>query len=460
MAWIIDNTGLTNTDFLPMPSENIPFPTAVWYVDENFKTAYTRRIAQLIPDFRKETNDDNQITVYDISTKQGEFNTNGIRILHPTSCKVTEELNGKYEAILEHPIDNDGVWQSIIELNIVKIGTQLFTIYKVVHSYEGSKGKLTAYMRHIFYQLNDRYIYKAHIEAKTVLEALNRIDAVTVKHEGTGLHEYTFGGFSNMPVNYSADLDACTPVEAIMGNKKTSLLSISGGELYRDNFYYSILQRKEDSKSNAFDIRVGLNLIGINREVDYSDFCTHLTGRDTFGNEFAVSYDSSTTIGRFAHHVTRSVTFRYNEPDPDKLARDTIDYFSTVYQPYVKYTMRIKDLRNNPDFAEFINHFKYNVGDTGKIFDERLGIYTEQKIIKRVVDGIKGEVIELTFGNNQRSLSRPSKFANDIITPSDTYMLSQLKEFETLLLGEWKYAKRKRWGEIKTMVWKNLKGET
>lgn len=458
--WVVQNGELTNDKFISsIPYSEKPFPLSLWRIDDNYKSLYHELLTSVIPIHDKETDDDGQIVVYDISTKQGGFRNNGLRILTPTSCKVTDELNGKYEAILEHPIDNDGVWQSIIELNIVKIGTQLFTIYKVVHSYEGSKGKLTAYMRHIFYQLNDRYIYKAHIEAKTVLEALNRIDAVTVKHEGTGLHEYTFGGFSNMPANYSVDLDACTPVEAIMGNKKTSLLSISGGELYRDNFYYSILQRKEDSRDNAFDLRVGLNLIGINREVDYSDFCTHLTGRDTFGNEFAVSYDPASALGRMAHHVTRSVTFRYDKPDSDRLAKDTVDYFSTIYMPYIKYTVRVKDLRNNPDFKGFNNNFRYNVGDTGKIYDERLKLITEQKIIKRVIDGIKDEIIELTFGNNQRSLTRPSKYANEVVTSNDRYMLNQIKQVEDMMLGEWKFTKRKKWGEVKLYTWKKLKGE-
>jgi hypothetical protein len=88
-----------------------------------------------------------------------------------------------------------------------------------------------------------------------------------------------------------------------------------------------------------------------------------------------------------------------------------------------------------------------------------LKLITEQKIIKRVIDGIKGEIIELTFGNNQRSLTRPSKYANEVVTSNDRYMLNQIKQIEDMMLGEWKFTKRKKWGEVKLYTWKKLKGE-
>ena len=39
-----------------------------------------------------------------------DFSTNGAGTLTPSSCTVTETLNGGYEVTLEHPIDEAGKW--------------------------------------------------------------------------------------------------------------------------------------------------------------------------------------------------------------------------------------------------------------------------------------------------------------------------------------------------------------
>ena len=44
-----------------------------------------------------------------------DFSTNGNGALSPISATVTETLNGEYELQLEHPIDENGKWQRLIE---------------------------------------------------------------------------------------------------------------------------------------------------------------------------------------------------------------------------------------------------------------------------------------------------------------------------------------------------------
>ena len=46
--------------------------------------------------------------------KSYNFQSNGIRIVRPLSCKVTEELNGLYICELEHITDTDGDWLTLI----------------------------------------------------------------------------------------------------------------------------------------------------------------------------------------------------------------------------------------------------------------------------------------------------------------------------------------------------------
>lgn len=106
------------------------------------------------------------ITVREAPDHNYDFSYNGLRILMPISCTVTEELNGSYICELEHAIDDDGAWRSLQENNILSVPIlyhgkdtkQLFRILKVVPSLKrkGRSVRVTAY--HIFYDLSARSI--------------------------------------------------------------------------------------------------------------------------------------------------------------------------------------------------------------------------------------------------------------------------------------------------------------
>lgn len=49
-----------------------------------------------------------------------DFSNNGLGILSPQSCTVTETLNGEWELTLVHPIDELGKWQRLSEGNILR----------------------------------------------------------------------------------------------------------------------------------------------------------------------------------------------------------------------------------------------------------------------------------------------------------------------------------------------------
>ena len=49
-----------------------------------------------------------------------DFSNNGLGTVSPTSCIVTETLNGEWELTLVHPIDELGKWQRLAEGNILR----------------------------------------------------------------------------------------------------------------------------------------------------------------------------------------------------------------------------------------------------------------------------------------------------------------------------------------------------
>ena len=44
-----------------------------------------------------------------------DFSNNGLGVVSPESCTVTETLNGEYELTLVHPIDEQGKWARLAE---------------------------------------------------------------------------------------------------------------------------------------------------------------------------------------------------------------------------------------------------------------------------------------------------------------------------------------------------------
>ena len=49
-----------------------------------------------------------------------DFSNNGLGLVSPQSCSVTETLNGEWELTLVHPIDTDGKWGRLIEGNVLR----------------------------------------------------------------------------------------------------------------------------------------------------------------------------------------------------------------------------------------------------------------------------------------------------------------------------------------------------
>lgn len=59
------------------------------------------------------------ICIYEAECK--DFSNNGIGLLLPQSCTVTETLNGEYELTLVHPLDSDGRWMRLAEGRILRV---------------------------------------------------------------------------------------------------------------------------------------------------------------------------------------------------------------------------------------------------------------------------------------------------------------------------------------------------
>lgn len=436
--WIVTDDGLVNPYFGASPAVmETPLPYQYWRISPLAHNG--RPYHELLPDVERinptpvdERPVEDYIIVYDMLTKQNEFTGHGLAVLCPTVCEITEELNGAYQLIMEHPKDPDGKWEYLLEWNIIKARGQLFIIQKRKDNWRQGKSSVTVWADHITYQLNDDWIFPGATinpgdppNGTSLLYGIMFSANAGIDKSQMTYYEFTAASDVEIPAEFH-DWDTtdsgATPYAMIIGSN--GFISKFGGELHRDNFYFSINQRMENADDNAFELRVGKNMIGINKTIDISTACFYFRVYDQFGQWYALSWAERDWLRGFPRTIVRSETITVPDTIPaegwwDYLFRYASDHFSRYCAPLISYEITVKDLKKNPEFSMFQNIDRLKVGDKGKVWDVDFSGYLNIEITKTVTNAITGEVTEVTFGST-RSFTRPygyNPIPGDMFTP-------------------------------------------
>lgn len=167
------------------------------------------------------------INIYDMV--ETNFTHNGLRILTPNSCTITEELNGDYSLTLEHLADEDGAWLSLREFNIIKCLGQLFRIYKknTKSNADGSAVR-TVNAQHIFYDLSHRLIKESCIDGLDGQSGLNHIHNSIFDNNEDGYLEYSFSYYSDVSNVAQATYSMISPVACLIGEDNSFVNRLGG----------------------------------------------------------------------------------------------------------------------------------------------------------------------------------------------------------------------------------------
>lgn len=356
--------------------------------------------------------------------KNYNFETNGIRIIFPISCKVTEELNGLYICELEHHIDDEGDWLTLAANNVLSVPIvyhdketqQLFRITNVNTVSSSRTVKITA--RHIFYDLIVRSIDTAKVVNLDGYHALYYLfNAVYINEteEPINKYWYNYQFASDITDTYSAEYEITNLAAAIIG-EDNSVINQLHGELYRDNFYFSINKEKEYCIKNENVIAYGVDMIDIDCNINWDNFCNYLLAKDNFGNEYAVSW--ADFYGGELGKICKILRFNYDYSDMDRLVKDTNDYFDKVAYPDANYKIKFAKLKNTELYKDFINLKNNEVGDTIKIRHYQLNIDAELKIIKKVYDVLRQETESIEVGAEKANIIKKRYLSDTIFRSS------------------------------------------
>lgn len=452
-SWIITDGINNNYPYLssvPLPAETTitePYPTWTWRIDQFYNDGYPYLIGLRPPDYHVDPiKQKTYISVFD--SRETDFEHNGLRILCPLSCEITEELNGTYELSLSHPVDEMSNWMFLLDKNIIKADGQLFRIYDIDTSMSNDGNAIiTVKALHIWYDLRDNYLADVR---PTLQNGQGAIDWIL----GKTYEPHNFIGVSDIAKLSTAYYMDVSPVMALLG-ADNAYITRWGGELYRNNFNFSINSRR--GKDNAFNIRYGMDMTSIQVNINSLDQLTKLIATDNFGNKRTIIKSR----GEMPHHKVKAMVFTYDVNDVSVLQADAKAYIDDYYDPLINYSVTFATLKNTELYKDFSNLQSCNLGDTGTIYNELLKINTVQKIIKKTVNVLTGEVISIELGKAKKSITRPARYTNTMSPQDTTYVLMQqvyksLQENIATTSPTWASCKW-AWNRLHLVAWDKFK---
>ena len=180
-------------------------------------------------------------------------------------------MESKYLAYVETISALSDLTEAVLEPR--QLRDQPFRIYRVVPELT----KVTAYARHIFYDLLDNMVQKyTPTEVTTGAEAVEGLsDAALSEHDFTFISTLT-------GTAAEVEFENKNPVDCLLGD--SGIIEKYGGEIMRD--WYDVFVVERVGSDTNIQIRQGKNLTGIKYDVDTTDVVTRImpTGQDKDGN--------------------------------------------------------------------------------------------------------------------------------------------------------------------------------
>lgn len=351
-----------------------------------------------------------------------DYESNGDMTLTPTTCEVELTVEGIAELTLEHPIDDLGRWEYLVNDNVIAAPTpyskkQLFRIY----DYTKTETEVTAYARHIFYDSAGEMLVDVRPTDKTGREALDIILSGT-----------KYKAKTNIKTRSTAYYIRKNIMEAIGGDNENSFINRWGGERMYDNFTVIINDRLGGDYGASAEF--GRNMTGIEADISIDDVITRIipvsyNGHTLEGEE---PWIDSPLIGSYANPRAAVIKFEDVKLLEDcqegeegfstlELLREelkrrcTKEYENGLDKPKVNYKVDLVEVANTEDYKDYKKLTTIGIGDDVLTKDRKLKINVTARCIRLVYDCIEEENAEVELGNFIENYFDKTTSAADII---------------------------------------------
>ncbi|WP_051556515.1 phage tail spike protein [Alkalihalobacterium bogoriense] len=339
------------------------------------------------------------LVVYDKKTGKNGFNNNGLSVLDKCmKAEITEELNGEYSLFVEYPADSEKA-NHLVEFNIIKVDSKLFRIYKVERQQDTIR-TVKVWARHIFYDLAFYFIEAVNLVNANMKEAVEG----TIPPEAQVSFQFSAPEKNIYPVKMRN-------VNALEGLFK--LIDIYGGELLRNNYHVEIVEKR--GRDVGLAVSYGKNIKGLKAIIDTTEFATRIYpigDNNLVLPERYVETDSS-IINLLPYPITRKVEFS-GIKDVDKLRELAVEYVKKISNPFIHIKVDFLELSKTKEYEQYSKLFDVNLGDFVKVRHEKLGIYSELRVIKIVKDILEPINTKIELGQSLNTIINQLDF-NSIV---------------------------------------------
>ena len=288
---------------------------------------------------------------------------------------------------------------------------QPFRIYRVVPELD----KVTAYARHVFYDLLDNMIRK--------------LEPGTPDTGATVVQSLSEGCLSEHPFTFYSDLTSTAeevsfenknPVDCLLGSD--GIIEKYGGELQRDWFDVFIVDRI--GSDTNIEIRQGKNLTGIKYDVDMTDVTTRImpTGQDKDGkvlylpeiyvdSPLVESYPSpkwmhldvsgakEVTKGKSSEKKSKSQCYT----EMRQAAQDEFDKGCDL--PTVTLTVEFIDVTETEEYKQYTFLQSIFLGDAVRVVARGIGVSVAMRMTEYSYDCLTRKYTKMTLGSVSDTLS-------------------------------------------------------
>lgn len=375
-----------------------------------------------------------------------EFSQNGDMVLFPTKCTVKATLNSQWILEMEHPLDTDGRWESIVDYAVIKVpsfnGEQLFRISNKTKT----DTHISVTAEPIFMDArNDCFLKDVRPTGKNGQDALNIMCAQNPKYSGK----------SDITKACTSYYETQNLIEAINGDDANSFINRWGGEILFDN--YTVMINNRVGGDYGVNILYGKNIIkdGISEEIDM-DVITRIVPKSFNGYMLPgeAPWVDSPIISNYPVVHTKVIKYEdiklradANENDEESGVTivDTMEELQTelvrrcneefiikgVDKPKVNISVKILLLQNTETYKEYEELEHVSLGDTVHLEHSRLGIVTDARVIDLEYDCIReitssvdiGEFTYNYFNDISSTLDRVDK----VIRPDGSLMAEKVQ---------------------------------
>ena len=350
------------------------------------------------------------------------YESNGDMVLTPTSCEMELTMEGVAEITLEHPVDELGRWEYLVNDNVIAAPTpyskkQLFRIYDHVKTESG----VTAYARHIFYDSAGEVLLDVRPTKKTGQEALDIILSGTKYKAKSDIKRQSTAYYVRKNI-----------MEAIAGDDENSFLNRWGGERMYDNFTVIINDRLGGDYGASAEF--GRNVAGIEADANIDDVVTRIipVAYNGYMLDGEKPWVDSPLIGNYAK--VRAAVIKFEDVKLLEDCQEGEEGFSTLEllreelkrrcekefengrdKPTVNYKVDLVEISDTDAYKEYSRLTTIGIGDDVLVKDRVLNINVTARCIRLLYDCIEETNLEVEIGNFVENYFDKTTSAADLI---------------------------------------------